>query len=388
MTDENQPSAPTPVEETYDAEPKRSTRGRRILEVLFWLLSPIALVSAASLTAAILGAPWFRASLVFAIVAIGVGGFQLYRQQAWLPLGRVRSGSLIYAGLGALLLASAINAPSSTGVQSASRAGGVDAQTAAAPVPPRAPAPIRRSIYPWAYTVSPLTVTCENSTAPNEGQVIATAADGRVFALSETAQSGERPAIQTIEREDLARAQRRQATTDFAAAGLALCQGPNGPSPQLILSQGAPPPPPPSPWDYTSDSDEMSDSRISHACTSSTNTVSLGWPYETQRVTLCIRQHPRWGQDAIVRLERGGQFLCTSYGGCTVRVRFDDGEAAAYSASEPSDNSTDTLFISNDARFIGNLRRSSRVIIEANFYQAGAQLMSFETERLEWPPRS
>ncbi len=119
----------------------------------------------------------------------------------------------------------------------------------------------------------------------------------------------------------------------------------------------------------------------------STNVVQLGFPYETQRVSLCLRQHPRWGQDVIVRLERGGQFLCTSYQACTVRVRFGDGEATAYSAIEPSDNSSDTIFITNDSRFIGNLRRAERVIIEANFYQAGSQRMSFDTEQLQWPPR-
>lgn len=250
---------------------------------------------------------------------------------------------------------------------------------AATPLPPQ-----RATFYPWAYTVSSLTLSCENSTGFGAGEIIATAADGRIFAVSDNAVTGERPSIAALRRSG---AGGEEAAETLARAGLRLCQGPDRAPFVLIATEGQPPPPPPSPWAYTSDVDEMSDRRTSHACTQSTNVVQLDFPYEAQRVRLCVRQHPRWGQDVIVRLERGGQFLCTSYQACTVRVRFDDGEASAYSALEPSDNSSDTIFIQNDARFVANLRRSSRVIIEANFFQAGAQRMSFETGQLEWPPR-
>jgi|GEM_PF-846127 len=154
--------------------------------------------------------------------------------------------------------------------------------------------------------------------------------------------------------------------------------------PEPVTPPG-PPPPPPSPWDYSSRGDEMSDTSIHHACTVSTNSINLEWPYGPQSVSLCVRQHPRWGQDVIVRLARGGQFICRSYANCIVRVRFDEAAASGYSANEPADGSSDTIFIANDARFIANLKRSSRVIIEAEFYQSGAQQMTFNTEGLEWP---
>lgn len=145
------------------------------------------------------------------------------------------------------------------------------------------------------------------------------------------------------------------------------------------------PPPPPSQWTYINDVDEMRDSAIHHACTRSIDQVRLGFPYGTQHVRLCLRQHPRFGQDVIVRLEENGQFLCMSYEACTIRVRFDDGEVSSYSAVGPSDNSTESIFIQNDERFLRNLRGSSRVIVEAEFYQAGNQQMTFRTDGLEWP---
>lgn len=154
---------------------------------------------------------------------------------------------------------------------------------------------------------------------------------------------------------------------------------------QVTAPAPPPTPPPPRNWRYVDDVDDMRDTAIRHACTESTNVVRLDFPYTTQRTRLCLRQHPRWGQDVIVRLERDGQFLCYSFQACTVRVRFDDGEVASFSAVGPSDNSTDSIFIQNDERFIRALKSAEHVIIEAEFYQAGAQQMRFDTAGLEWP---
>lgn len=121
------------------------------------------------------------------------------------------------------------------------------------------------------------------------------------------------------------------------------------------------------------------------ACTTSTNEVSLDFPYGSQHVRLCVRQHPRSGENVYVQLENEGQFLCTSYSGCNVRARFDDGAVSTFSAVGPSDNSTNVIFITNHSRFVQNLKRSSRVFVEAEFFQAGVQQMSFETAGLVWP---
>lgn len=158
-------------------------------------------------------------------------------------------------------------------------------------------------------------------------------------------------------------------------------------TPAPTAPASAPPPRVQSSWTYVDDVDEMRDSAIHHACTTSTNVLHFGFPYGSQRARLCIRQHPRFGQDVIVRLEEEGQFLCQSYQACTVRVRFDDGEVSSYSAIGPSDNSTNSVFIQNDDRFLRSLRSSSRVIVEAEFYQAGNQQMTFQTAGLEWPRR-
>lgn len=146
-----------------------------------------------------------------------------------------------------------------------------------------------------------------------------------------------------------------------------------------------PPNAPQTPWVYDDSTDEMRGTPIHIACTATTNEVSLDFPYGNQHAYLCVRQHPRFGEDVYVRLENEGQFLCNSYSGCNVRVRFDDGAVSTFSANEASDNSTNVIFITGHSRFIQSLKRSSRVFVEAEFYQAGVQQMSFETSGLVWP---
>ena len=137
-------------------------------------------------------------------------------------------------------------------------------------------------------------------------------------------------------------------------------------------------------WRYGTHNDDMTQKEVLTAQVDSTNTLSFGFPYAgAQRATLELRKHPRWGSDVILQIERG-QFLCSSYDGCSVSVRFGDGKPQRFSASEPSDNSTTYLFISDYSKFMSQLRKVDEVVIEASFYQAGNQALKFSTADLNW----
>lgn len=137
-------------------------------------------------------------------------------------------------------------------------------------------------------------------------------------------------------------------------------------------------------WRYGTHNDEMTQKEVLTAEVDSTNSLSFGFPYSgAQRATLELRKHPRWGSDVILQIERG-QFLCSSYDGCSVSVRFGDGKPQRFSASEPSDNSTTYLFISDYSKFMSQLRKVDEVVIEASFYQAGNQALKFSTADLDW----
>lgn len=136
-------------------------------------------------------------------------------------------------------------------------------------------------------------------------------------------------------------------------------------------------------WSYAENEDNMSGKSVRRAYVSSLNTVNFKFPYEgTQRATLTIRKHPRWGTSVYVSIDKG-QFVC-GYDDCDVRVRFAKGSAQRMSASEPDDHSSNVLFISNTSSFIGQARKSEKVFVEANFYQEGSRVFEFDISDLDW----
>ncbi len=145
----------------------------------------------------------------------------------------------------------------------------------------------------------------------------------------------------------------------------------------------APPPAAASPWTYSEAADAMHEAKTKVGCTTSTNTATLDWPYKNVTADLCIRRGPRFGLDAYVQLNGEGQILC-SYDSCSVRIRFDKQQPRRFTAVEASDNSSNIIFIKGVPKLIGSLRKSTKTVIEVEFYQAGIQTLEFNTEQFEW----
>ena len=136
-------------------------------------------------------------------------------------------------------------------------------------------------------------------------------------------------------------------------------------------------------WNYSEQSDTMSKKDMRFAIVKSMNEFEFDFPYRgRQRATLQLRVHPRYGSDVILAVEKG-QFLCHR-DECDVHVRFGDGKPQTFSGGEPSDNSNDTLFIQNYARFVANLRKVDTVYVEAPFYQEGNRVFEFDVRGLDW----
>jgi hypothetical protein len=143
-----------------------------------------------------------------------------------------------------------------------------------------------------------------------------------------------------------------------------------------------PPPPPASNWSYRSQEDQMGKGVAAFATVRSSNTLTFDFPYnDPQHATLMIRKHPRMGKDVVLSIEHG-QFMCRM-DSCSVLVRFDDGEATTYSASEPTDNSTEVIFISNFQRFYDAMKKAKRVRISTEFYQEGQHVLDFNIDQFD-----
>lgn len=133
-------------------------------------------------------------------------------------------------------------------------------------------------------------------------------------------------------------------------------------------------------WYYSNSKDELSSGTIYSASISSNNKVNLKFPYQgEQRASLQLRNHPRFGRDVIFRLNKA-QILCHSYSACNILVRFDGENAVNYRGGEPSDHSTNYVFINNYQKFISKLLRAEKVKIAVDLYQNGTQTFEFDTK--------
>lgn len=159
---------------------------------------------------------------------------------------------------------------------------------------------------------------------------------------------------------------------------------PPAPAASPISATTPAPAPAPSGWVYSASPDKLTGKMTAYAEVKSANVVNFAFPYNgPQRGLLYVRKHPQHGQDVIFSIERG-QLLCPAYDGCTIKIRFDDGAAETYSAAPAADNSTETLFISNDKRFIAAMKKAKRVVVQVNVYQEGQQVFEFDAPGLRW----
>ena len=137
-------------------------------------------------------------------------------------------------------------------------------------------------------------------------------------------------------------------------------------------------------WESSTGNDAMGRAYAVTAVTS-TNTLLFDFPYQgSQHGTLSVRESARWGTDVMVSIERG-QFLC-GIEDCTVNVRFDQGPIQQFSAVEPSDRSTNMLFIHTQSKFTSELSKAKVARIEATFYQEGLQTLEFNVEGFSLTP--
>ncbi|WP_424145540.1 hypothetical protein [Stenotrophomonas rhizophila] len=131
-------------------------------------------------------------------------------------------------------------------------------------------------------------------------------------------------------------------------------------------------------WSYSTYQDDMSGKTVRTAKVTSTNSFNFDFPYSgRQKAELTIRRHPRWGNDVMVSIEKG-QILCNSFSSCPVRVRFDDEPAKTFTGNEPSDNSSEMVFIPGYKTLTTKLGKAKRLRVEFNVYQQGSVMAEFD----------
>lgn len=155
-------------------------------------------------------------------------------------------------------------------------------------------------------------------------------------------------------------------------------------SPGAEAPQDTSPDPSSSNWHYMSMPDEMRGKSTESACVESENELNFAFPYiGGSRGELCFRRSPKFGNDVYLTI-RNGQFLCSQFLSCHVRVKFDQSPIWTLPAAETADGSTNTIFIRAYAKMMRPTKKSKRLIVEASFYQAGEQQLVFDVSGFKW----
>ena len=138
-------------------------------------------------------------------------------------------------------------------------------------------------------------------------------------------------------------------------------------------------------WSYSEDVDQMTSKVKTFARLTSTNQIKLDFPYSGNNWGyLTVRRHPQHGLDVLVSISKG-QILCASYSGCTVKVRFGDGQPMNFKAAPSDDHSSDIVFLMDARGFIERAKKVRDIKVQLNIYNHGSEVLEFTaTDPLVW----
>lgn len=136
-------------------------------------------------------------------------------------------------------------------------------------------------------------------------------------------------------------------------------------------------------WKYSESVDEMTDKTAYFATIESDNSVDFEFPYDGgSTLSFTIRQSPQYGNDMYIRISKG-QFN-PGISGTKIKVRFDDNEAISVNCVEPSDYSTDLLFLKGYDKLLKQIKDSKSMKINVEFFNEGTRTFTFNIQGLEW----
>jgi TonB family protein len=134
-------------------------------------------------------------------------------------------------------------------------------------------------------------------------------------------------------------------------------------------------------WKYETSHDKMRGTTTRYARLESQTVLRFGFPYGPGRPTLMLRETPSDGLNVMILVH--GQFLCNSYSGESVAVKFDTGPIEEFGCSEPT-TGTGVLFIEDEDRFLSGLQKAKHIIVEPQFFEYGKQQVEFDVSGLNW----
>lgn len=137
-------------------------------------------------------------------------------------------------------------------------------------------------------------------------------------------------------------------------------------------------------WTYSDKTDKLRGDTTYFASTTSTNTIRQDPPYDPDTTMQILLRYSPTNENEVILTISSGQMMCPSFQGCSGSVRFDDDPPQEVRLDGPSDNSSQTVFVTGAKAFIAKLRKAKHVVIEKTLYQAGNPQFEFDVAGLQW----
>jgi len=138
----------------------------------------------------------------------------------------------------------------------------------------------------------------------------------------------------------------------------------------------------PSKWKYVEEIDKMDNTKKITASLESDNSIKFDFPYGNSDFTLYIRT---WqGSTDVFLTGSNCQFIAGVMGENTYRVKFDDETPINVSANHSTSGGAMIVFLGSEQKIISKLKTAEKLIIEAEFYEAGYEQITFSTKGLKW----
>jgi hypothetical protein len=135
-------------------------------------------------------------------------------------------------------------------------------------------------------------------------------------------------------------------------------------------------------WKYDTIKNKMTDAKDIFCVVQSNESLNLTAPYDGVNFgKLTVRRMN--GKVAVIISIAKGQ-ISGGYENDYIKARFDKGKQITFSYLEPTDNSTETIFVENQSKFLKLLRKSKKVLILIPLYQNGNQILEFNTQGLNF----
>jgi hypothetical protein len=136
-------------------------------------------------------------------------------------------------------------------------------------------------------------------------------------------------------------------------------------------------------WTYLADTDKMTSKLTYQASVNSLNKINFDAPYDGGSTASVIIRNKAGKNEVMLSIDKG-QFICDVSDGCAINIRFDNDPAIKFVGSEPSDGSSTLLFIEAPKKFIADVKKAKKMIVQAEFYQSGLKDMEFNVDGLKW----